>query len=305
MPYRYFGPDNIAGKTISQLLSDDFDGGHLVFYDPYWQSPGVKMLHAGAPYINLASYCGISGSEQATTGTATGVVIDGQGGIGMFLNGFDTPSDFEPNGSVRGYGPSIQLAKWAFSPKVYQGPGSEQCLHMACRVELDAIWFDPPAGKEPGVGGQLGWRSTWRRSDGRDFVPGIAEFSILTGFWDSRNLYDPGFDGKDSAPDVTQGETWVSGTMAPGHDSKYVTRYGSTQMHGRSSRPVTDFYWNITRQNMLNALEVFGFADTTPEDVLLCMTSFGCEMYDNREHPAQYKPGQFGFNFTNMIVDIW
>lgn len=302
----YFGPSRIANTTAAHLLSDDaIPTAHLVLYDPYWRAPGIKMLRPGAPYINLADYCGMSGIEQATTGTATGVVLDGQGGIGMFLNGFDTPSDQEPDGRVRGYGPSIQLARWAFSPQVFAGPESEQCLHMACTVQLGATYFAPAAGQQPGVGGQLGWRSTWRRTDGRDFVPGVAEFSILTGFWDSRNLYDPGFDGKDSVPDVTQGEHWVSGTMAPGHESRYVTRYGSPQLHGCGPHSVSEFYWNITRQNMLNALAAFGFADTTPEDLLLCMTSFGCEMYDNRPQPDHYKPGQFGFNFRNTIVAIW
>lgn len=335
----YFQPANIVNKDMDTFLSGDVYSPMITAYDPYWldttqnKAPTV-LVHAGAdgsqglnsqgvhvanrvlvkgyPTVNLWDYCAMTpqpvnrvGRTAGPIGRATGVMTDGQGKVGMFLNGFDTPSDVK-GGNFIGYGPDIHLQKFEWGPPIFNLTNPSQHLHMACRVQFGKMYFARPAGPTPGVGGQLGWRCTFRKLDRTAFRAGLDELVLTLGFWDSRHIGDPGFNGKDSKGNVTAGEQWVSGTLAPGETSRYVQNYGSVQLQGLQPEFKTvDFYWDVTRQNMLNILEDFGLSNITPEEVTITSTSFNCELYDNSPVVAEFKEGQFGFNFENCIVDIW
>jgi len=342
----YFQPLDIEGKSTGQLLAADgtVNQAWMNGWDPYWlmqnenstavatvsasgQPPkgydinGVhisnKMLCPGSPNIDISPWCGMQAPDDSehraktsgNIGRATGVMLDKQGRVGMFINGFDTPSDIDPGNRIRPYGPDIHIGKSGLSGAIYLGPGSEQCLHMACRVHLGMLYFDPPAINDAtgqvGTGGQIGWRISFRRYDNGVFRPSsdTREISVLCGFWDSRE----GGDGHDSVGNVTAGEYWIGAPLTSNQSSRFVTNYGAAEMHGRQQHRDAEFYWNITRQNMLNILEAIGASGTTPEDIRVSGCSFNCELFDNRPQNelGKFKPGQFGFNFSNMIVDIW
>jgi hypothetical protein len=222
----------------------------------------------------------------------------------MFINGFDTPSDNDP-GQFRSFGPDIHASRSYPSSAIYLGPRSTQCLHMACKVSLGATYFAPAAGVSPGAGGQIGWRASFKRSDGALFRPGVSEIVVLVDFWDSRNMGNPGFDGNDSVGNVTAGEYWIKGTLAAGKTSQFVEKHGASMLTGTAGWRNATFYWNITRANMLNILSAFGATTTTPEMVRLSGSTFNCELYDNLNPTAQFKPGQFGFFFESQTVDVW
>jgi hypothetical protein len=350
-PFRYLGQSDFA-KSMRDLLYASGGAASIEGFDPYWvdttqnkAAVGVvradgnngydsydssgkliayRLLKEGSPYVDLAQYTGLASPNTTTyrgstagVGRATGVQVDAAGRVGMFINGFDTPSDNDPS-QFRRFGPDLHASRSYPSSAIYLGAGSTQCLHMACKVSLGATYFAPAAGVSPGAGGQIGWRASFRRSDGAPFrpeerdpktnevtKPAIWEIVVLVGFWDSRNIGNPGFDGNDSIGNVTAGEHWIAGTLVAGKTSRFVEKHGASMMTGLTGWRSAMFYWNITRANMVNILSAFGATTTTPEMVRLSGSTFNCEIYDNRNPPDQFKPGQFGFFFEGQTVDVW
>lgn len=306
-------------------------------FDPYWLDPllnkpaigikyslgndaydasnnliGHRLLKPGVPLIDLAGVTGLMSPNSeyyraCTSGVprATGVQLDAEGRVGMFINGFDTPSLDDGSGKFQGYGPDIHISRSYLSSPIYLGPTSSQCLRVKCKVSLGETYFSPAAGSTPGVGGQIGWRVSFRRSDGKPFATNISDIVILVSFWESRNVGDIGFDGNDILVNSTDGEYWVSGTLAKGKTSKFITNKGDNLMTGPSGWRSANFSCNITRDNMQNILSAFGADSTTPEIIQLTGTTFSCEIYDNRTPAAQFKPGQFGFVFEGQTVEVW
>lgn len=337
--FRYLGQSDFA-NSMSNLLyagSPPSNAPSIDAFDPYWvdvalnqAATGVvtasgsngyddsnrliayKALKVGVPTVDLSAYTGLtspntSNFRACTAGVlrATGVQLDAAGRVGMFINGFDTPSDNMTGGGFKSYGPDIHISRTYLSPAIYLGPASTQCLHMACTLSLGETYFSPAAGTSAGVGGQIGWRASFVRSDGGPFFSNVTSIVLLVGLWDSRNVGNPGFDGDDSSPSTTQGENWISGTLVTGKTSKFLENYGTNMMTGPTGSRRAEFYWNISRTNMINILAAFGATATTPEMIRLSQTTFNCELYDNRSTPAKFKPGQFGFYFENQTVDIW
>jgi len=99
-------------------------------------------------------------------------------------------------------------------------------------------------------------------------------FVVLVGFWESRSIGDPGFDGDDTMANLTDGEYWVSGTLAKGKTSRFVENKGDNLITGSSGWRSAAFSCNITRDNMLNILSAFGADSTTPEMIQLTGTTF-------------------------------
>ncbi|UXA70978.1 hypothetical protein M0D46_08170 [Xanthomonas prunicola] len=181
---------------------------------------------------------------------------------------------------------------------------------------LGQNYFSPAAGVDgPGTGGQVGWRVSFVRADGQAFKPGLdargnsfKNLVVLLGLWDSRDVEDSGSGNGDFSGGFTAGESWVAGTLLAGKTSRFVTNFGANMFTGRQQWRQAQFYWDITRSNMANILDDFGAgAYTTPEMMRIVGTTFNAELFDNRpaEQRGQFKPGQFGFSFANMIVDIW
>lgn len=336
--FKYLTQSDFA-KSMNSLLyagSDRVGAPSVDGFDPYWLDPllnrsaagvkyslgnaaydasnnlvGYRLLKPGVPLIDLASMTGLSSPNSenyraCTSGVerATGVQLDAEGRVGMFINGFDTPSLDDGTANFQGYGPDIHISRSYLSSPIYLGPTSSQCLRMKCKLSLGETYFAPAAGSTPGVGGQIGWRVSFRRSDGRPFAANISDIVVLVGFWESRNMGDPGFDGNDVLVNLTDGEYWVGGTLAEGKTSKFVDNKGDNLMTGPSGWRSANFSCNITRNNMLNILSAFGADSTTPEMVQLTGTTFSCEIYDNRNPAAQFKPGQFGFVFEGQTVEV-
>ncbi|WP_313233995.1 hypothetical protein [Delftia acidovorans] len=274
---------------------------------------GYRLLTAGSPSVDIAPFTGLAspntsyyrGKTAGTPGRATGVQVDSAGRVGIFLNGFDTPSvvDF---GVPRSYGPDIHLLREYVSPTVYAGVASSQCLRVACILNLGVSYFSPAAGLQAGVGGQIGWRVSFKRYDNAPLRSGVSEIVVLVGMWESRNLGDPGFDGNDSTPYVTAGEHWIAGTVAAGKTSAFVESHGDAMLTGPAGNRSAILRWDITRKNMLNILSAFGISGTAPEDLRITGTTFSGELYDNRPDSlrTQFKPGQFGFSVSDQIVVI-
>ncbi|UXA70979.1 hypothetical protein M0D46_08175 [Xanthomonas prunicola] len=154
----FLQPSDFAGKSMATLLGygDAQNVGKIRMFDPYWLdkdfnrvgqnidsvdpndstkglSNGVYAaniaLTAGVPTVNIQDYAG--GIESPNTdyyraktsgpiGRATGVMIDGNGKVGGFVNGYDTPND-KPDGKNwddpgwKEYGPDIHFAKDGYS----------------------------------------------------------------------------------------------------------------------------------------------------------------------------------------------
>jgi len=337
-PFKYLSQSDFA-KSMKSLLytgDDNLGAPSIDGFDPYWLDPvlnqsatgvkyrlgnagydesknlvGYRLLKPGVPLIDLASVTGLISPDSedyraCTTGVAraTGVQLDAQGRVGMFINGFDTPSLDDGSGNFQGYGPDIHISRSYPSSAIYLGPTSSQCLRMRCKLSLGESYFAPAAGSAPGVGGQIGWRVSFRRSDGKSFASNIVDIVVLVGFWESRNIGDPGFDGNDVLVNSTDGEYWIGATLAQGKTSKFVENKGDNLMVGPSGWRSANFSCDITRDNMLNILAAFGAESTTPEMVQLSGTTFSGEIYDNRTPAAQFKPGQFGFVFEGQTVEV-
>jgi len=211
--FKYLSQSDFA-KGMTNLLyagSSNAGASSIDGFDPYWLDPlsnksatgvkysvgndafdasnnlvGHRLLKPGVPLIDLASVTGLQSPNSenyraCTTGVprATGVQLDAEGRVGMFINGFDTPSLDDGAGNYQGYGPDIHISRSYLSPQIYLGPTSSQCLRMKCRLSLGEIYFAPAAGSTPGVGGQIGWRVSFRRSDGKPFATNI----LTSWFW--------------------------------------------------------------------------------------------------------------------------
>ncbi|MDO5626075.1 MAG: hypothetical protein Q4G71_15475 [Pseudomonadota bacterium] len=335
-PFNYLLQSDFA-KSISNLLYAPDGSPSIGGWDPYWvdtilnkSATGVsyavgnngynaqnklvayRLLKVGIPSVDLTSYTGLHSPNTihyrgSTAGVmrATGVQVDDAGRVGIFLNGFDTPSVREPSGRFLSYGPDIHLLRSYVSPQIYIGTQSPRCMHMSCKLTLGATWFNPAAGVAPGVGGQIGWRASFKRSDGLPFFSSVREIVLVLGFWDSRTVGNPGFDGNDSIGNVTAGEHWIAGTLVAGKFSKFVTNHGANMLTGSFGNRSAMFYWSITRANMINILEAFGATTTTPEMIRLSGSTFSGELYDNRASPSEFKPGQFGFSVSDQVVSVW
>jgi hypothetical protein len=299
--------DVLQNKSATGVVygfgTDGYDGlNKLIAY---------KLLKSGPPLIDLAGVTGMKSPNSenyractAGVARATGVQLDDSGRVGMFINGFDTPSLDDGTGVFQSYGPDIHISRSYISSPIYLGPTSSQCLRMTCKLSLGETYFAPAAGTAPGVGGQIVWRVSFQRFDGKPFATNISEIVVLIGLWESRSVGDPGFDGNDTFGNVTDGEYWVSGTLAQGKNSKFVENTGDSLMTGPSGWRSSNFSCKINRLNMLNILSAFGADSTTPEMVRLSGTTYSGEIYDSRTPVAQFKPGQFGFVFEGQTVDV-
>ena len=342
MAFNYLFQSDFA-KPMASLLNPTGTNAGLTGYDPYWVSKtankaavGVvavnsrgeglnaagtpiadKMLTTGTPTVDIAPRTGLSSPNNATYRgktanalRATGVQVDAGGKVGIFLNGFDTPSDIV-GGVPKSFGPDIHLTRSGMSPQVYFGASNPKCLHMGCELTVGTQYFWPQAGANPGAGAQVGWRlSICRVVNGArtPFRQGLNDIVILLGLYESRHVGDPGFDGEDTTGNVTQGEHWCAGTIAAGKTSRYVTNYGANMLTGVTSYNRTArFYWDISRANMVNILSDFGAGSVAPEEIRITGTTFSSELYDSRADSAktEFKPGQIGFSVGGLTVSCW
>lgn len=288
-----------------------------------------KTLVAGVPHVNIQDYAGginspnteyYRGKTSGPISRATGVIVDNNGAVGGFINGYDTPSDKPDNKpwndpGWKEFGPNIHFVKKLYSPQVF----SENGMHLHCGVlaNIGQTFFAPAAVEAGtyGAGGQLGWRATFVRADGQPLKPGLDargnpffELAVVLGLWDSRNAEAPDNANGDFVGGFTAGESWVAGTIVAGKTSRFVTNFGANSFTGPQPWRQAQFYFGITRQNMINILDGFGAgAYTTPEMVRINGTGFNAELFDNRPdgQRGEFKPGQFGFSFSNTIIDIF
>lgn len=342
MAFNYLLQSAFAQPMASLLYPTGTNAG-LVGHDPFWVSKtankaavGVvsanaageglnsagtpiadKMLTVGVPTVDVASYTGLASPNNATYRgkttnflRATGVQVDAAGKVGIFLNGFDTPSNIV-GGVPKSFGPDIHLTRSGVSPQVYLGAGSSQGLHMGCELTIGAQYFAPQAGATPGVGAGVSWRlSICREVNGVNtpFREDLDEIVILLGLYESRQVGHPGLDGQDTTGNITQGEHWCAGTIAAGKTSRYVANYGANMLTGVTSYNRTaQFYWDITRDHMTNILTDFGAGSVPPEEIRITGTTLSSELWDNRDDSdkTEFKPGQLGFSVDGFTVSCW
>lgn len=311
--------DNVANHANQEVNYAQGTQGFV--YPATWVAN--QSLISGVPAVDLVNYVGgvtspnteyYRGKASGPYSRATGVIIDGNGAVGGYINGWDTPSEKTDDRSAwKSYGPDIHFLKEGFSPPIF---GNNQRVRCGVLVKLGQSFFTPAAGVDGvGVGGQLGWRIDFQRDDYQPFRPGLdasgkplMKISVLLGFWDSRNVGDPGFDGNDFVGGFTAGESWLAGTLVAGKTSQFVTNYGANMLTGRQQFRQARFDWDITRDNMLNILSAFGAAGyTTPEMLRITGAGFNAELYDNRpaNQLGEFKPGQFGFSYSDFGIVAW
>ncbi len=262
---------------------------------------GDLAAQTGLPSPNTAYYRG------RTVGAirATGFSTDAGGKVGMFINGFDTPSEYDGD-FVRPFGPNMHLYKNGTSPQVYAGVGTSQALHVRADLHLQTLYASPAAGVSVGAGAQGGWRGQFARADGAEMKTGVRYFAVLALMFDTRVVGNPGLTGEDDHATITQTELWCAGTLASGKTSLYVTNLAANSTFGMSTPRSASMHWAVTRQNMVNILAELGITGTTPEQLRLTGTTFSVELFDSRADGArtQFKPAQVGCHFSNQTVSI-
>lgn len=261
-------------KTMPNLVR------HAVTGVNEWDA--APVLNPGTTSTPLENYTGLPAPNDANSRAAldwsSGVQVAG-GAIGIFLNGYATPSGAHPTEPGK-FMPYWSAAAYSNPAQSFNFAGGKT-LHMALSMGLGHVF------REGDSGGQI------YTGMGFDVLGKHRELIIL--LWDSRNNA-----ARSEYPASTDvfGTKFCGSYIGPG--AKYVTSYGDSTIDGATGWRNRQFYYDITRQNMVNILAGWGETGVTPEQVKLKGVTYQCELFG--PDTAQYKTAQFGAKFDNMIV---
>lgn len=261
-------------KTMPNLVR------HASFGVNEWDSAAV--LNPGTTSTPIEQYTGLAAPNNSDSRAAldwsSGVQV-AEGAIGIFLNGYATPASPLP-GNPGKYMPYWSAAAYAkFNPvNAFQ---NGRTIHMALQLGLGQVY------NQRGNGGQV--------YSGLGFLVNGQYRELIILLWDSRR--GAAHSEYPARQDVF-GTKFCGSYIGPG--AKYVTSYGDTSIDGSAGGRNRQFYYDITRENMVKLLAGWGDTTASPEQVQLVGVTYQCELFgpDTR----QYKKSQFGAKFDNMIV---